>query len=172
MTLTPVVTLTFDPRSWNVVQVLTGYEVHLSTKYEVNPSIGLGGVRGQTDRQTYIQRTLRYYNIDIPLQWYGCVCHVYNSFVAFQNVINELVLALKIEFANVIEFFTSHISLQSEKLKSKGTSVKNQFRFNFFSFIICCSPFEDMIKMQISIVKYCTTRRRYKCVVWLKNAIT
>ena len=64
VTLTSMVTLTFDPRSWNIVYMLSGYETHLPTKYEVNPSIGLGGVWGQTDRHTHRQRTLRYYNID------------------------------------------------------------------------------------------------------------
>ena len=38
--------------------------MHLSTKYEVNPSIDLGGVREQTDRHTDRQRTLAQYNID------------------------------------------------------------------------------------------------------------
>ena len=52
VTLTSMVTLTFDPRSWNIVYMLSGYETHLPTKYEVNPSIGLGGVWGQTDTHT------------------------------------------------------------------------------------------------------------------------
>ena len=52
-TLTFVVTLTFDLRSWNIVYMLPRYEMHLSTKYEVNPFIGLGGVRGQTHTQTH-----------------------------------------------------------------------------------------------------------------------
>ena len=53
VTLTSMVTLTFDPRSWNIVYMLSGYETHLPTKYEVNPSIGLGGVWAQTHRHTH-----------------------------------------------------------------------------------------------------------------------
>ena len=68
LTLTSMVTLTFDPRSWNIVYMLSGYETRLSTKYELNPSIGLGGVweHIHTDTHTHLdrQRTLRYYNID------------------------------------------------------------------------------------------------------------
>ena len=71
VTLTSMVTLTFDPRSWNIVYMLSGYDTHLPTKYEVNPSIGLGGVWGQTHRHTHTdthtQRTLRYYNIDFEI---------------------------------------------------------------------------------------------------------
>ena len=43
VTLTFLVTLIFDLRSRNIVYMLSGYEIHLSTKYEVNLTIG--GVR-------------------------------------------------------------------------------------------------------------------------------
>ena len=43
--LTFVVTLTLGSRSRNIVYLLSGYEMHLSTKYEVNRINGLGGVR-------------------------------------------------------------------------------------------------------------------------------
>ena len=35
------------------------------TKNELNPPSSLGGVHGQTYKQTYIQRGYGYYNIDI-----------------------------------------------------------------------------------------------------------
>ena len=57
VTLTFLVTLIFDLRSRNIVYMLSGYEMHLSTKYEVNLPIGLGGVREHTHTQTYRQRT-------------------------------------------------------------------------------------------------------------------
>ena len=41
VTLTFVVTLTLGSRSRIVVYMLAGYEMHLSTKYEVNPTNGL-----------------------------------------------------------------------------------------------------------------------------------
>ena len=52
--------LTSSSRSRNIVYNLVGYEMHLSTKYEVNLKNGLGGVLEntyrepdrQTDRQT------------------------------------------------------------------------------------------------------------------------
>ena len=56
-----------DGFSWKVVYMLSEYEMRLSPKYGVNRPSGLGGVREQTDRHTYIQRTLRYYNIDCPI---------------------------------------------------------------------------------------------------------
>ena len=44
VTLTFVVTLTFDSRSRNIVHMLAGYEMHLSSKYEVNPTNGLAEI--------------------------------------------------------------------------------------------------------------------------------
>ena len=60
VTLTFVVTFTLGSRSRNIVYMLSGYEMHLSTKYEVNPLNGLGGVREHARRHTRIQRTFRY----------------------------------------------------------------------------------------------------------------
>ena len=48
-----MVTSTFDLRSRKIDNVTSRYEVHLSTKYEVDPSIGLGGVRGHTHTHTH-----------------------------------------------------------------------------------------------------------------------
>ena len=69
VTLTFVVTSTFDLRFRKIDNVTSRYEAHLSTKYEVDPSIGLGGVRGHTYTHTHIQRALRYYNIDYTFGW-------------------------------------------------------------------------------------------------------
>ena len=44
MTLTHVVTLTFDLRSWKVDKVLAGYDIYIFTKNEVNQSNDLGGI--------------------------------------------------------------------------------------------------------------------------------
>ena len=59
-----------DRFSQNIDKVTPWYQMHLSTKYEVNPSIGLGGVRGHTYRQTHRQRTLAQYNIDVYMYVY------------------------------------------------------------------------------------------------------
>ena len=39
----------------NIDKVTPWYHMHLFTKYEVNPSIGLGGVREHTHTQTHTQ---------------------------------------------------------------------------------------------------------------------
>ena len=49
---TSVVTLAFVPRSRNINQVTPRYEMHISTKYEVNPPNGLGGDREHTQTDT------------------------------------------------------------------------------------------------------------------------
>ena len=41
--------------SKNIDKVTPWYQMHLSTKYEVNPSISLGGVRVHTHTQTDTQ---------------------------------------------------------------------------------------------------------------------
>ena len=77
MTLTSVVTLTFDPRSWKIDKATPGYQINIPPQNKVNPSNGLGGVRGQTDIHTYTQthRGLKCYNIDSGVYgtpcWYG-----------------------------------------------------------------------------------------------------
>ena len=48
MTLTSVVTLTFDPRSWKIDKVTPGYQFNVPSQNKVNPTNGLGGVRGHT----------------------------------------------------------------------------------------------------------------------------
>ena len=55
-TMTSKVTFTLDTWSWNVVQVLSRYQVHLLTKYEVNPFIGLRGVCEQTHIYSHTDR--------------------------------------------------------------------------------------------------------------------
>ena len=44
----------------NIVYMLTGYKTDISSKYEVNPPSGLGGVHWHTARQTHTQRRSRY----------------------------------------------------------------------------------------------------------------
>jgi len=48
MTLTSVVTLTFESTSWKVDDVLAGYNIYIFPKNEVNRSNGLGGVCSHT----------------------------------------------------------------------------------------------------------------------------
>ena len=44
-----------------------GRVLDICAKNEVDPTIGLGGVRPQTDRHTHKQRTYGYYSIDCTL---------------------------------------------------------------------------------------------------------
>ena len=44
VTLTFLATLTLGSRSRNIVHMLAGYEMHLSSKYEVNPTNGLAEI--------------------------------------------------------------------------------------------------------------------------------
>ena len=41
--------------SQNINKVTPWYQMHLYTKYEVSPSIDLGGVRGHTYRHTHTE---------------------------------------------------------------------------------------------------------------------
>ena len=57
-------TLTFGEDMVTKNMCNPGCVLDICVKNEVDPTIGLGGVRPQTDRHTDRQRTYGYYNID------------------------------------------------------------------------------------------------------------
>ena len=63
-----LVTLTLRLGSCNIDKDTSGYLMHLSTKFQVKSSSGLGGVWHHTDTNTHRQRTLTPYAINNILE--------------------------------------------------------------------------------------------------------
>ena len=95
-----------------------GRVLDICAKNEVDPTIGLGGVRPQTDRQTHRQRTYGYYSID-----HNPICvRIYNQnysldvlfkcwfylriFASIMNNHNDWNWISNVYLGSFIEFFT------------------------------------------------------------------
>ena len=116
--MTPVVTLTFDIRSWDINEVTPRYKMKLFPTYEGNRPSGLGGDNEHTYRQTNRGTTSinNIDNIDVKycwIQWRIIAC--------ISDVWLESYLCLKCNwwFSNVVKKKTTCICMQCNPWSSK-----------------------------------------------------